>query len=153
MAKGCTNIEQSRKLIEAGIDVSTADYYITPKVGGYVVSTEKSANSVPSWSVVALYAMLPTSITYDGKCYDFQSITERGYHSCHYVGQEKEKMMNFSGWDNLVDMLTEVVLWFLMVKDEVYYENIDSLRLREYMNVTEIKFSNIDGIVPTVIIK
>ena len=118
----CTNIEQSRKLIAAGIDESTADFFIIPKVGGYVVSTEKAANSEPSWSVVALYAMLPTTITYEGKCYDFQSITERGYHSCCYVGDEKEKMMNFRGWDNLVDMLTKAVLWFLMAKDEVYYE-------------------------------
>lgn len=118
----CTNIDQSRKLIDAGIDESTADFFITPKVGGYVVSTEKAANSVPSWSVVKLYAMLPTSITYDGKTYKLYSGYYAGRLFCKYESSSFEKMINFNCWDDLVDMLTEVVQWFLMAKDEVYYE-------------------------------
>ena len=119
--KSCTNIEQSRKLIAAGVDESTADLFITPKVGGYVVSTERAANSEPSWSVVALYDMLPTSITYDGSSYVLRSSC-KPFCSCCYEGGGTKRIMDFKGWDDLVDMLTEAVLWFMMAKDELSYE-------------------------------
>ena len=118
----CTNIEQSRKLIEAGIDVSTADFYITPKVGGYVISTEKAANSVPSWSVVALYETIPTIITYDGSSYEFGSICKNGSNSCKYENSRGERIMYFGCWEDLVAMLFKAVLWFPMAKDDLTYE-------------------------------
>ena len=55
----CTTIEQGQKLIALGVDPKTADLYITPKIGGYVISSEQSSNSKPAWSLTALVGLLP----------------------------------------------------------------------------------------------
>lgn len=53
-----SNIKQSQRLLKLlGSDI-TADFWRTPKVGGYSVSTERAANSTPAWSVEALKNML-----------------------------------------------------------------------------------------------
>ena len=53
-----SNIKQSQRLLKLLGNDSTADFWRTPKVGGYTVSTEKAANSMPFWSVQALMDML-----------------------------------------------------------------------------------------------
>ena len=53
-----SNIKQSQRLLKLLGSDSTADFWRTHKVGGYKVSTEKSANSTPAWSVTALMGML-----------------------------------------------------------------------------------------------
>ena len=77
MKISCTDIAHGQLLIEKGLDAGTADAFITPKVGGYVVSTERSANSVPSWSVVALFGMIPTTIHHGGCRLRFQALSGR----------------------------------------------------------------------------
>ena len=59
MKRFCTDIAQCQRLIAQGLDPKTADLYITPKIGGYVISTEQSANSKPAWSLSALVDLLP----------------------------------------------------------------------------------------------
>lgn len=69
MNKICTSIEQSKKLIELGIDVNTADiyYFIADslkqqemnyaiRIGTPIVKTD-----IPAWSLTALISILPKS--------------------------------------------------------------------------------------------
>lgn len=53
-----TNIKQSNRLLSIIGSDRTADFWRTPKVGGYIISTEKNVNSTPAWSVTALMDML-----------------------------------------------------------------------------------------------
>lgn len=70
MNKICTDIEQSKKLIELGIDVNTADmyYFIVDslkqqeinyaiRIGMPIVKTD-----IPCWSLTALLGLIPKSI-------------------------------------------------------------------------------------------
>lgn len=53
-----SNIKQSERLLKLLGSDKTADFWRTTKIGGYVVSTEKTENSKPAWSVTALMDML-----------------------------------------------------------------------------------------------
>ncbi len=62
MAKICTSLEQSQKLIELGVDVNTADMYYPNRVGmdNYALSVEWKnglpllSQEIPAWSLTAL---------------------------------------------------------------------------------------------------
>ena len=76
MNKICTSIEQSKKLIDLGIDVNTADMYYphlgggqygeTPRVGD-AIEMYSSKPDIPAWSLSALMNMLPSEFTEVGK--------------------------------------------------------------------------------------
>lgn len=67
MSKICTDLEQSRKLVELGIEPNTADMYFEPSVGFRTEPSEikvgdiKNAHprSVPAWSLSALLELMP----------------------------------------------------------------------------------------------
>ena len=73
MNKICTDIRQSKKLIELGIDVSTSDcsWILHPVDGHYILSlTEPLEDDIPCWSLSALLSVLPypdIKQRYDGK--------------------------------------------------------------------------------------
>ena len=83
--KICTSIKQSKKLIELGIDVNTADmwyqhigYSITdgkekPTYFPMVIRDNISDDDIPIWSLSALRACLPPGISIDGILYVFES--------------------------------------------------------------------------------
>ena len=70
MNKICTSIEQSKKLIELGIDVSTADMlwtydFVVNDINGLNVISEQlkpEENDIPAWSLSALLGLMPKSI-------------------------------------------------------------------------------------------
>lgn len=62
----CTSIEQSKKLIEIGLDVNTADMYYYYPYGKFVrkavIKTDeyhRDKSDVPAWSLSALFKLLP----------------------------------------------------------------------------------------------
>lgn len=79
MNKICTSIEQSKKLIELGIDANTADMDYVPCVNDmneydYVVNiwnNEHEENWIPAWSLTALLELMP-------KLYEFENDPEDG---------------------------------------------------------------------------
>lgn len=85
MNKICTDINQSKKLVELGIDVNTADMeYMFLKKDGSKVSNVPFVKDgfeepeccyifIPCWSLVALRAYLPSGISIDGILYVFES--------------------------------------------------------------------------------
>lgn len=79
-SKICTSIEQSKKLIELGIDISTADMYYSkhflknyyspiPLIGICSVIPDQ----IPAWSLVALRSLLPSVLEFNGETYLFDS--------------------------------------------------------------------------------
>ena len=63
MNKICTSLEQSKKLVELGIDVNTADMYWSlvnknhpPIIGKYYA--EYGGMQLPAWSLVALLSVI-----------------------------------------------------------------------------------------------
>lgn len=75
MNKICTSIEQSKKLIELGIDVNTADMFWDmaepnerrkPLVGPISDYCDMEDWAVPAWSLTALISLLPDEIKHDG---------------------------------------------------------------------------------------
>ena len=76
MNKICTSIEQSKKLIELGIDINTADMFwdtaeplerIVPTVGPISDYDDMEDWAVPAWSLSALMNLLPSEFTEVGK--------------------------------------------------------------------------------------
>lgn len=69
MKKICTDINQSKKLIELGIDISTADMlwtydFMVNDINGLNVISEQlkpEENDIPAWSLTTLFNMLPKS--------------------------------------------------------------------------------------------
>lgn len=61
MTKICTNIKQSKKLIELGIDRKTSDMYYwcgsDLRIGGYKAQDEEL--DIPAWSLSALLELMP----------------------------------------------------------------------------------------------
>ena len=82
MNKICTSIEQSKKLIELGIDVNTADmhystwtilnegeYILSPNQGETIEELQEDYGNqvIPAWSLSALINLLPSEFTEVGK--------------------------------------------------------------------------------------
>lgn len=66
----CTSIEQSKKLIELGIDINTADMFLAvngtiPVVSKYIDDGLVTADdtAIPCWSLAALMKLLPSEFT------------------------------------------------------------------------------------------
>ena len=71
MNKICTDIEQSKKLIELGIDVNTSDMFwdtaeplerIVPTVGPISAYYDMEDWAIPAWSLSALIELMPERI-------------------------------------------------------------------------------------------
>lgn len=74
MEKICTTITQSKKLIELGIDVKTADMgYTRSTKGTYLLVTRGDHVDVPAWSLAALLDLITDEVqltrTKEGKYY------------------------------------------------------------------------------------
>ena len=64
MAKICTSQEQSKKLIELGVDVNTADMYYDVNRYGIQSKPEVAigkvwSKDIPAWSLTALLKLIP----------------------------------------------------------------------------------------------
>ena len=70
MNKICTSIEQSKRLIELGIDVNTADmFYLRADIAlgeiecyPNVLHREEVGDDIPAWSLSALMNLLPEHV-------------------------------------------------------------------------------------------
>ena len=106
MNKICTSIEQSQKLIELGIDVSTADmyyqWYSETASALHVGKGSKKLNAdCPAWSLTALLKLMPKSF-----------ISTPNPFSDNYCCRNVEFDMEFYA-DNPVDAAFETLSWLL----------------------------------------
>lgn len=115
MNKICTSIEQSQKLIELGIDVSTADMYWWATSKRYYMEAmddgdfNEREGHIPAWSLTALLGIIPDKISIDNESYylsfDKKSIAFRGP-----ITWDGQKSKSFE-MDNLIDAVFEMVCW------------------------------------------
>lgn len=116
MAKICTSIEQSKKLIELGLDTNTADmYYIydgfeeinseLPSVGHKCLEKD-----IPAWSLSALLGLIP-------------NLDERSPTLCRNIQENKwwvvyhstavDAVIQTECYDNPLDAAFEMICWLL----------------------------------------
>lgn len=102
--KNCTSLEQSEKLIELGIEPTTADMYFEPSVGFCTEPSEIKVgdikyahpSSIPAWSLTVLLNILP-SATLDS--------SNDHYYRIHC-------MKKYTEWyDNAIDACIEMIIW------------------------------------------
>ena len=128
MNKICTSLEQSKKLIELGIDIDTADMcYINgnPNIG--FLSEEYKmfgdnvlANYWPAWSLSALLDLMPKSICikqseHSGYFY-FLEWQFANDNSLRYVGHDRECLIDIysdhdDNWKDSIDTAFEMICW------------------------------------------
>ena len=126
MNKICTSLEQSKKLIELGIDVSTADmcHEILQQEPQIVYKTHcrvKCLNDeIPAWSLTALLELMPKSICikqseHSGYFY-FLEWQFANDNSLRYVGHNRECLIDIysdhdDNWKDSIDTAFEMVCW------------------------------------------
>ena len=109
MNKICTDIDQSKKLIELGIDVNTADMlwtydFMVNDINGLNVISEQlmpEENDIPAWSLTALMNILDRGALFK---------TPKGYAGQTYV---EYKAITSNYYNNPVDACFETVCWLL----------------------------------------
>lgn len=90
----CTSIEQSQKLIELGIDVSTADmfWWHNTEEKRYEASLNDYAFicdwDIPAWSLSALLSVLPSVIKRNGKRM-FLTMEKAGAYNIYYKSPDR----------------------------------------------------------------
>ena len=126
-----TTVEQSKKLVELGIDQDTADmlyfktasgYHITPHYTKELVDgfEAKCIEPLPSWSLSALLELIPSEISTSSKWNDKYQIDIRKYDDTSYqiaYGNNRgssgswHDMINTKECDNPIDAVFEMVVW------------------------------------------
>ncbi len=139
MNKICTDIEQSKKLIELGIDVNTADMFWDmaepnkrrkPIVGPISDYFDMEDWAVPAWSLSALMNLLPSEFTEVGKSsttiyqihirkdkftdeVNSHQIAYGSYKWHEDGGYTWSDMINTGEKEDLLDAAFEMVYWLL----------------------------------------
>lgn len=133
--KICTSIEQSKKLIELGIDVNTADmhystwtilnegeYILSPNQGETIEELQEDYGNqiIPAWSLSALLGLMPKSICikqseHSGYFY-FLEWQFANDNSLRYVGNDRKCLIDIysdhdDNWKDSIDTAFEMVVW------------------------------------------
>ena len=131
MYKICTSIDQSKKLIELGIDVKTADMFwsLNPEVlvpSEYMTEDNciPCVDAIPAWSLSALLGILPDEIStgegYQNKYeikirrhYGGNNITlyQIAYSNDKGSGGAWHDMISTSEQEKFVDVCYEMICW------------------------------------------
>ena len=135
MNKICIDINQSKKLLELGIDISTADMlwtydFMVNDINGLNVISEQlkpEENDIPAWSLNALMNFLPSEFTKVGYSTTTYKIKIRKYKFTDEVdlyqiayGNYKfyedgssswKDMINTGEKENLIDAAFQMLVW------------------------------------------
>ena len=133
--KICTSVEQSKKLLELGLDDNTADMYYPlyegivdpPQIGfGYL---EAKKLYIPAWSLSALFELMPSEFVVEGKYGTYiYEIHIRKYKftkdvDLHQITYGRygdsgswHDMINTPEKENLIDAVFEMICWLLKNK-------------------------------------
>ena len=102
MSKICTSQEQSKKLVELGIDVNTADMYYDANSYGIQGKPEVAVGKVwskdiPAWSLTALIGLIPK--------FSLEKDISKN------AGYELHDNYNTTYYDEPVDAAFEMICW------------------------------------------
>lgn len=138
MCKICTDIEQSQKLIEIGIDPFSSDMYYAPspgfctacdylKVGNY---TYDHPRSVPAWSLQKLINMLPAYLVTRNEYGTYFNYLDILKNQIAYG-----KMINTRQSDDLIDCCVDILEWLHDNKEKLeimYPDEFEAWRAENY---------------------
>ena len=138
MNKICTDIKQSKKLIELGIDVDTANMFWAPDVNiivvePYITKTEDETlipaydGAIPAWSLSALLKLLPSEFEETGsfgtskykidirkyKFTDEMDVYQIAYGNYLMDNRGWKDMINTGEKEDLLDAVFQMVCWLL----------------------------------------
>jgi len=113
MNKICTTIEQSKKLIELGIDRKSSDMFYwcgeDLRIGGYKAQSEEF--DIPAWSLSALIPLMPDKISIDNESY-YLYFTKKCAEFRGPITWDGQKTKSFK-MDNILDSAFEMICWLL----------------------------------------
>lgn len=115
MNKICTDILQSKKLIELGIDVQTADmYWWATSLRYYIEAMDdgdfnEAEGHVPAWSLTALIELIPTEDKKDEYYVDTESHSD--YHIVNYRNCWDGCIHSEYSEESLLDATYKMVVW------------------------------------------
>lgn len=128
----CTNILQSKKLIEIGLDIKTADMHYMHRhweINEYTIGDQTDARPgccptsynkdrnntdhhyIPCWSLGALIDIIPSMIYKGGETFTLMVHKDVIYHVCYKSHYHLDEIW-FSK-ENLLDAAFEMVCWLL----------------------------------------
>ena len=116
MNKICTSVEQSKKLMELGIDVNTADMFY-PNAPSPVPCVDdgnpKGDVYIPAWSISALLGLMPMIYEYendpeDGGC---QPNLCKGWDNNQWHIVYRTSLYITDWYDDPLDAAFEMVVW------------------------------------------
>lgn len=121
MNKICTSIEQSKRLIELGIDVNSSDMVYHKELNG--TYTLRVVNNVleydiPAWSLSALLELMPSYLFEFERGIDlnlYPSINRKVW-LCSYMpnvieNMKTDKFKQITHADSLVDAAFDMIVW------------------------------------------
>ena len=136
MNKICTSIEQSKKLMELGIDVNTADmfyadilvdgnhkYNLHPlesygfkTFGETKLKKSKHLDFIPVWSLSALLELIPPYLGEfkDGIDFGFSKAINGKWYSAYYIKLDDNGLASFNKTvtgDTAIDAAFEMIVW------------------------------------------
>ena len=124
MNKICTSLEQSKKLLELGIDVSTADMYWWPTSIRYYIEAmddgdfNEEEGHVRAWSLAALSNFIrPYIADNDGNNYKFYLSKDGIGRWVAYYKSDNVSIHICEESDSMIDVIFEMVCW---LKKEEY---------------------------------
>ena len=112
MAKICTTIEQSKKLIELGINVNSADMWYHNRVNipdNYPLPIEWKHNNsllsqeIPAWSLSALVDLMPIECKLEKTLFDQSDYFT---YACEWTGEYRTYE-----YEDPLDAAFEMVVW------------------------------------------
>ena len=122
MKKICTDISQSKKLIELGININTADmWYINGEGKSHIGNWSENQHDwddIPAWSLSALLELIPPYLGEFNEGIDFglsKSMNKKWY-SAHYIQLNDDGIATFNKTvtgDTAIDAAFEMVCWLL----------------------------------------
>ena len=135
----CTSVEHSKKLLELGIDVKTADMWWAERYEGrvtengqYIVAEEPyyypslikpsdnnysqdTIKDIPAWTLTALEQLMPFHIIENNERYGFgqwKGLNARGETYCfQYKSNTEECLYETIHWNNPLNAAFEMVCW------------------------------------------
>ena len=119
MNKICTSIEQSKKLIELGINICTSDMlwtydFTVNAINGLNVISELlklEENDISAWSLSKLMELMPDKISIDNESY-YLYFTKKCAEFRGPITWDGQKTKSFK-MDNILDSAFEMICWLL----------------------------------------
>ena len=117
MNKICTDLSQSKRLIELEIDRKSSDMYYwcgeDLRIGGYKAQCEEF--DIPAWSFTSLLGLIPDKISINNESY-YLSFTKTSVEFRGPITWDGQKAKSFK-MDNILDAAFQMVCW---LKTEKY---------------------------------